>query len=431
MNEAEIVRYVDGGPDECRRAAIDWAADAGREALAVRIFRQGTRLMLTGALPINRLLRVLEHNPAPKRATVGTALWASNRPVDPKHVNNITDYVLRSIREQRPFILPPMTLNASAKDMVLFAPKGATGPVTGWAVLPDEQRISVTDGQHRYLALKKVADELRGTEEGVEFLSNGVAVMITLSDSPDQVHQDFADAAKTKPLPPSLVAVYDLRHPGNRAVLQLIERVPLFRGRIDATSTTLSINSPYLFLVNQVRQFVKATLTGNPSIKDDAFFQQAENALTNNEAFEQWLQSRVAFLEICTELITEWQEIANLPPPGGPEGHVVLVGMKQIRERQPVCLSASALIALGVVSHVILHRLMPTGKAPIKDEVRRVLSPLNTIDWTRNAAIWSGNLVVDGNIKTQTTNVRRAAEKILEALNIPPARPPRAARAAG
>jgi DNA sulfur modification protein DndB len=76
-------------------------------------------------------------------------------------------------------------------------------------------------------------------------------------------NQDFADANKAKPLPPGLLAVYDMRNPANRVVIELERNVSIFRGRIDSTSKTLSKNSSLLYTANQLRQFVKVFLTGS------------------------------------------------------------------------------------------------------------------------------------------------------------------------
>ena len=105
--------------------------------------------------------------------------------------------------------------------------------------------------------------EQTNENEATEFGSDAVAVMVTCETDVDQIHQDFADGSKTKPLPPSLLAVYDRRNPANRLVIDLARECPLFRGRIDSTSKTLSKKSTNLFLANQLRQLVKELLAGS------------------------------------------------------------------------------------------------------------------------------------------------------------------------
>ena len=98
--------------------------------------------------------------------------------------------------------------------------------------------------------------EQMSEEEAAEFGSDAVAVMVTCETDADQVHQDFADCSKTKPLPPSQLAVYDMRNPANRIVLEAAEKCPIFREKIDATSKTLGKHSTLLFLANHVRRFI-------------------------------------------------------------------------------------------------------------------------------------------------------------------------------
>lgn len=415
MQDVQIIKEIDGSPEDCRRIALEIGSDTSRETLPVRVFSQGPRKMVSGVLPVRVLVRLLSHNSASKGSTAAKAVTALNRPVDSKHVESIAQYLLDGIAEGRPYILPPLTLNAT-KGLEVYIPRGMAGPLSGWAVLPEDQRITVTDGQHRFLAIQRVRDKLLGTEAGDRFLSDGITVMITLSSDLEQVHQDFADAAKTKPLPPSLVAVYDVRHPGSRAVIRLIEKVGLFHDRIDATSPTLSILSSYVFLANQIRQFVKSSLTGHPALTDEVFQTQANAALSDPKAFDNWVGSMIIYMEVLTELIPEWKEIASLPKPGGPEGHLVLIRMKEIRSRQPVSMSAAALNALGLVAHRILTPMMSGGNLPDRDHLQARLQPLARVDWSRSGELWQGNIVQEGLIKTQNSAVRGAAEKLLEIL---------------
>src|SRR5208283_2059160 len=102
-----------------------------------------------------------------------------------------------------------------------------------------------------------------------------ISVMITMEGSLDQIHQDFADASKTKALPKSQLAAYDRRNPANGMVIDLLERCPIFMGKIDSTSKTLSKNSTKLFLTNQVRQMVKELLVGQYAMHDAVFEVQA------------------------------------------------------------------------------------------------------------------------------------------------------------
>ena len=414
-----VLTEVSGTAEDARAQALALGTDSQNEVVPVRVFKQGRRTMLDGVLPIRVLVRVLEHNAVPKGATAGKALTALNRPVVPQHVKAIATYLRQAIESGSPYIIPALTLNSTDKVEVVI-PSGDRRPFTGYAVFPDEAAVHITDGQHRFLAIREVIGELRGTPGGEQFMRDGVPVMVTIESELSQVHQDFADAGKTKPLPLSLLAVYDVRQPANAAVMKIAESVPLLKDRIDATSTTLSVNSPFIFLVNQVRQFVKSSLTGNPSMQEPAFATHARDALSNDEASERWTRSRVAFLKVMTEIIEDWRELAALPAPGGADAAEVLARTKAIRGRRRVSMSAACLTTLGLVSYNILMNVTssPVDQAKLESELRIKLKPFEKVNWDRSAGIWASNLVVNGTILNRTAVVKGAHEALMDVLRL-------------
>ena len=331
-----------------------------------------------------------------------------------EHVRSIKSYLLNAIQNQERYIIPPVTLNSTG-SVEIMVPEGDYTPTTGYAIFPDEASVHITDGQHRYLAIGQVVDELRGTPDGDSFMRTGVPFMMTIENDLHQTHQDFADAGKTKPLPSSLLAVFDTRQPANRAVMELGEQVKLLQGRIDATSSTLSVNCPFIFLVNQIRQFVKASLTGSPTVSEQAFASSAINTIAIPDAYERWVKSRVAFLNVMTEIIDEWKALAELPQPGGAEAAEVLARTKEIREKKSVSITAAFLNALGVVSYEVLKNVTSgdIDQDKLEDQLWVRLEPFRHVDWDRSADMWKDNLVSDGRIRTQTPAIKAAAGKLL------------------
>ena len=270
------------------------------------------------------------------------------------------------------------------------------------------------------MGIKEAIEKTRGTENGSEFMNTGIPFMMTIEADNMQVHQDFADAGRTRALPPSLLAVYDTRQPANAAVMKIIDRVPLLQDRVDATSNSVGKSSPFVFLVNQVRQFVKHSLTGTTSSNETNFAKQAVDSLTNEESMERWVRSRVAFLKAMTEIVPDWNEIAQLPPPGGPDASHVAQKTKAVKERPNVPLNGAFLTTLGLVSHELLRDM--TGKdveeSEMMEELREVLKPLESADWAREGELWDGNIVTGGKIRTQASAVSAGSRKMLEALGI-------------
>lgn len=411
------IHQIPGALEDARQKAMSVAMETHREQAPVRIFKQGDREMISGVLPVKVMTRILDYNSAAKGETADKALDATNRPVIKDHWVAFANYLKKALEEEQPFIIPPLTLNATG-DLHIYVPEGQEATNSGYAVLPDEMAIHITDGQHRFIGIKDVVDKTRGSTYGEKFMNTGVPFMMTIEADTNQVHQDFADAGRTKALPPSLLAVYDTRQPANAAVMSIIEKVPLLKGRVDATSSSVGKGSCFIFLVNQVRQFVKHSLTGSTGATETSFNDQAFTAMNNRESRDSWVRSRIAFLNIMTEIVPDWNEVAQLSAPYGADSATVLQRTKEIKARQNVPLNGAFLTTLGIVSYNVLRDLT---NADIEDSemaeyLRERLKPFKDIDWSREGSIWDGNIVTGGKIRTQAPAVKGASQKMLELL---------------
>jgi hypothetical protein len=231
--------------------------------------------------------------------------------------------------------------------------------------------------------------------------------MITCETKVDQIHQDFADCSKTKPLPPSQLAVYDRRNPANRLVIDLEAKCPLFKGKIDATSVTLGKNSISLFLANQLRQFVKTLLTGNWQMADAEFEKQAKKILDQEGTYEQELNRFVDFVQYLTNVIPVWKKIASLQP--GVESNQI-----PALRREPgfVCMSVTGLVVIARIGHELFRDNTSNWKT--------YADRLGKLEWQKEADLWKGNLVRDGKIVNNQKLVRDATGAVREAIDWQP-----------
>ena len=415
QSPSTAVISIEGALEDARLQAYEIAAETHREVTPVRIFRQGKREMISGVLPFMVYSRILEYNSAAPKSDLAGVANSTNRPLMKDRVDDFVRYVTGAISRDEPFIVPPLTLNAN-RGLQVYVPESIR--ISGYAVLPDETKILITDGQHRFAGLKRAADVHRGTSIGDEIMNIGIPFMMTVEEEMIQVHQDFADAGKTKALPPSMLAVYDTRHPANRAVMNIIERTPLLKGRVDATSSTLGKGSVHIFLVNQVREFVKHSLTGTTGTNVTAFEELAVVAMTNSESKERWIRSRVAFLKALTEIVPDWAEVAGFSEPGGSDSAHVQQVTKDLKARENVPMTGAFLSTMGLVSHKVLSGF--TGEdlddAQMADRLRFSLSPLVKADWSRNGGLWDGGIVNGGKIRTQAPGLRASAIAVLNCL---------------
>lgn len=376
-------------------------ANTGGFSVPVVRFRQGMRRMLTGALPISWMKSRLEARSAGRQGSIHDTRSAMNRPEIPEHTRNIAKYIRENFNKK--YIVPPMTLNIQQR-VHLYTVDYPAEFLPGYLVIPATAKLAITDGQHRRSALIAALDEM-DNEEQSEFGRDAVAVMIACESDLPQIHQDFADCSKTKPLPPSLIAVYDLRNPANRLVADLEAKCKLFTNRIDSTSKTLSKKSTYLFLANQVRQLVKELLLGSYATPDAQFERRASELLGTEQQYEEVLARYSEFVNIVTDAIPVLSEIAQVKP-----GSLEASRIPAKREQGWVCLTATGMNLIGRVGHYLFTNSVPDWKKHIEK--------FADIDWRKVAPIWEGNIIQGQKVMTQQGPLHRAFSRLMSEIGL-------------
>jgi DGQHR domain-containing protein len=254
--------------DDAKLAALNESADSSGTVMMVSIFKQGDRQFLSAVFQLGFIVHNIKMRPLKKEKGIAFGVddveLAMNRPLDADHAKATKEYLTRNYTGK--YILPAMTLNIQG-GLNVYTTVARTSVKPGYLILPMGVTFTITDGQHRKAALDLLYEDL-STEEFNKISTDGIPVMISTEDVVSQIHQDFSDCSKTKQLPQSLIAVYDRRNPANALVMDLITHCPIFKGKVDAASSTLSKNSTKLFLVSQVRSLIKELFLGNSSIGD-------------------------------------------------------------------------------------------------------------------------------------------------------------------
>ncbi len=394
--------------EEAQRAAGSEAANTGALSIPVVAFRQGKRTVATGALPMSWVRNRLESRSAKSAKKGGSmhdteAAW--NRPEIPEHSQAIAKYI--SENYDKAYIIPPLSLNIQHR-VHLYIPDYPSEFLPGYLVISGSAKLAVTDGQHRKTGITLAMDQM-GEADAAAFGSDAVAVMITCETEINQIHQDFADCSKTKPLPPSLLAVYDRRNPANRLVSDLERACPLFKGRIDPTSKTLSKKSTFLFLANQLRQLVKELIAGTYALADVDFEKRALELLGQDDQYNVALRKFTEYINYLTSVIPVWQEIAKLPP-----GSLEISQIPLKREEGWICLTATGLNIIGRLGHKLFTN------AELEKNWKQYAAKLGDsqiVFWKRDAEMWQGNIIQGNKLLTQQVPVRRAYEKVVQAMD--------------
>ncbi|OLO35532.1 DGQHR domain-containing protein [Streptomyces sp. MNU77] len=397
------------GLDAAHQAASADAVASGARVFPCTVFAQGQRTMISTSFPFSFLARQVVADSAAKG---GNPTGATNRPLMPDHVKAINTYVRENPEN---YILPPVTLNARQLPAI-HVPRGNFKNRLGFMVVDDSVRFYVTDGQHRIAAIKGIGSGrtsitgLVDSDEGFE--GDGLAVLIVVEKDMKAIHQDFADAAQTKQIPASLLAVYNTREPINGVLADIVDQTDFFRDRIDATSKTLPKMSQSVFLLNQVRQFVKELLFADYALAEGSVSKASIQRIGTKKAQEDFVAEVVTLIDALSEHMEPWKEICGLPKASSVGNKIPDLRQKYIN------LTATGLVVIGRVAFEIL-------KSPDLEWRRAQYSRLATeIDWQRSADIWRNRIVsTEGKIATQRGPVRDAANKVLEELKLKPAGP--------
>jgi DGQHR domain-containing protein len=389
--------------EEAQQRAGAEVANTGGFSVPVVRFRQGSRRMLTGALPISWMKSRLETRSAGRQGSIRDTRSAMNRPEIVEHTRAISKYLRDNYNKK--YIVPPLTLNIQ-QEVHLHTVDYNSEFLPGYLVIPATAKLAITDGQHRRSAIIAALDEME-QEQRAEFERDSVAVMISCETELPQIHQDFADCSKTKSLPPSLLAVYDLRNPANRLVADLESKCSLFKDRIDSTSKTLSKKSTYLFLANQVRQLVKELLTGSYATPDPLFERRANEQIAQNSQYKEVLARYAEYVNHLTGVIPVWQNIARVKA-----GSLEASQIPAKRQEGWVCLTATGLNLIGRIGHVLFTNGMPDWK-DYADKLGRV-------DWRKSAPLWQGNIIQGNKVMTQQGPLHAAFKGVTDAIDLDP-----------
>lgn len=390
---------------EARDAATDLATSTGGRVYPCVVFVQGNRLMITSSFPFNFVTSQVRIDSATKGGSVGDS---TNRPLLPDHARAIQQYL---VANKDKYILPPVTLNVREAPQIHMARSNAATRFA-FLVVDDSTEFEVTDGQHRIVAItghngiRPALPSLISRDK--DFMQHGLSVLIVVEPKTGQIHQDFADAAQTKPIPASMLAVYNQREPVNRVLNRIADETPLFKGRIDETSKTLSKNSVAVFLLNQIRMLVKELLFKDYALSDDALNRAATNRIGSTAQQDEFLKETQLLLTTLTENMAPWKEVAGMPLTGAAGTKIPDLRSKYIN------MTATGLVIIGRVAHEINKQFVSSEER--ENAYRRLATE---IDWQRSGPCWQGTIIVGGDrVLTNRAPVNLAAQRVMVQLGL-------------
>ncbi|MCP2727540.1 DNA sulfur modification protein DndB [Limnofasciculus baicalensis] len=342
------------------------AATCGARVFLCHIYEQGKRNHLAFSLPFNLLLEMAKLQSADNKRHKSNAEELINRPLIHQHVDEIAKYLL----ETDNYILPPFIFNSS-KPIKVFA--FGTGAVKfGYAVLPTNVELYVTDGQHRLKAIEKAI------KEKSELRDDSVTVLVVQEEDIDQIHQDFADCAKNKPIPPALLAAFDVSNVLSKLTRQISRDLVIFNGRIDKISKTLGKDPNYIFTMNQLRIGMAEFLFGSSRkqvIESRSNQQKGEDKMLLEKA-------KVFYMEFA-KINDGWQLLLQ------PVSKTVNLDLYSLRQDK---INFNT-VGLQILSRVGNRIFFGTN---FSDAERNILiDALASLDYRRTSQLWQNSVVID------------------------------------
>jgi DGQHR domain-containing protein len=187
--------------------------------------------------------------------------------------------------------------------------------------------------------------------------------MIVEETDINRIHQDFADCAQTKAIPPSLLTLYDHRDDLSRLTRDVVDEVPFFRGRIEKVGKTVAKNSQNLYTLNQVRVAVAEILIGDASATSATVRSKCSALLNTQTDYDTWSHRIVEFFNELSGVIPEWTGVTDSND-GGPAFDVTDFRSKSIH------FTGTGLTVIGRVAHEILSIQNPV-ETPAKSNRSR------------------------------------------------------------
>ena len=277
-------------------------------------------------------------------------------------LNNPDDYIFSS-------------LTTSVDGTMKFIPAASLGQggKLGRLYINMESRLLINDGQHRRKAIEEALKEK--PELGHEMIS----VVFFQDKGLKRSQQMFSDLNKNAVKPTkSLSILYDHRDKFSKFIVQMVNIVEIFQGRVELEKTTMSNRSTKVFTLNGISD-ATMHLLGMP--KGKKLSEEEEDFIK-----EFWAE--------VSKNIPEWQLLLEKKITAG-----------EMR-KEFVHSNTNSLNALGIVGRMLVKEHPENWKEKIRG--------LKNINWSRSNPEWEGRLLIKGRMLKNALGVELAANTILQ-----------------
>jgi DNA sulfur modification protein DndB len=219
-----------------------------------------------------------------------------------------------------------------------------------------------------------------------------VTVLVVQEEDLEQIHQDFADCSKNKPIPPALRASFDISDFLSKITRDLTKQLDIFNGRIDKISTTVGKDPNYIFTMSQLRVGVSEFLFGNSNKSLDSF------AVENREEYQNMLnRAKFFYLEVARSNKT-WSLLFQ--PRSQASNLLNFYNLRQER----IDFNSVGFQIISKIGHLIFF------ENSFSDEQNMILiKALADLDYRRTCSLWENSVVIDDGKGEKKIIAQRAA----------------------
>lgn len=339
-------------------------------------YLSGNREWLAITIPYKTLGRFIQTSAVKKKNMEIIKSDIRNRFLDPKHTNDIKNYIC----EEPEFTIPPITL--VSYDRLPFLPitfnddeqlpdeterelLESRGSLIGLVQLPLDAEFECLDGNHRTVAIRELASENPELIAGSNMLLN-----VVYETRKRKIRQDFVDVnATAKQTSSSINTLFNTRDQLSKLVADIIDEISYLSDTTELLATSVSKNSKDIYTINNIKSAVIELCGYNsqasvPSalseqLKDSDFYINAKQKVA--EFFNQLKDN--SLVSMCLDNRDKTPEIRN----------------------NSVITSGTGLVVAARVGGFILN-----GSHDVNSELVRLFA----LDWSRSNPLFNGRIVI-------------------------------------
>jgi DNA-sulfur modification-associated len=355
----------------------------------------------------------------------------TQRARDPKHVQEIADYMRACVSNGTPIVLPGVVLNCDEPGVFVFVLEGASKRQYAAICVSEDMLLRLIDGMHRkyaateVLSPKKQSDRL--TAEAERAIQNLlVPAMVTFEEDYQQLRDDFAVVAQAKPIAAGVQIAFR-RNIINDFTADLLKATPFLHYHTSLAATQTGPKSAHAWTFSAVGRAMRRTVTGRRSNDELGVSTALEKAraelpvAAGDLAFDAFAKAWWTAVQDAVSVYTEMGVI-----PRAPANY-----MADLRARP----DGENLILLNVggleVFAALGNDLWKSGwRAQADIDKRKVF--ISSYDWSGQNPVWITNLIpfAGASVTQKDAAVTEACMKVIGACHKAEKRPPLSAKAA-